>query len=429
MAITKRRPARIPHARQIFPIYQRKTSLSSPEFCPNPHCDYHDRETAAQEKWFHRDGSHLTQSRGPIQRFRCRSCGKTCSTQTFSIHYWTHRDINFHHLEQMLISCSGQRQIAREMKTTYRLVKNRTQRLARNYLHLYDQAHNDRVLTENCAFDGFETFIRSKYFPCNIHLLVGSQSQSVYGITGSILRRKGVMTTLQKKRREIIDLHWKPVRGSNLLSCRTLFQDMEPAIMRRLEGVDTWWLFTDMHRDYPRALKGIPSIKKALDDKKICHKTTSSRVSRTAQNDLFPVNYMDRQLRKNTADHVRKTVRQAREINMAMARTLIQCGWHTFRKPYRIPDKADIEATLKHGEAARLIGGGIKRRALERLYTGRDPWSHQKCQMKWMRQIWLNEYENPPIVDFKTGEVKTGIINGKKAKEPGKGWFARHLSA
>ena len=63
--------------------------ISEPEFCPNPSCRFHSRENAAEYQWYIRFGRFQTETRGAIQRFRCRGCGKTCSTQTFSVHYWT----------------------------------------------------------------------------------------------------------------------------------------------------------------------------------------------------------------------------------------------------------------------------------------------------------------------------------------------------
>ena len=66
------------------------TTIIVPEYCPNPACEYFSREAAAAVRWWRRAGSFDTLCRGAIQRFRCPSCGKTCSTQTCSIHYWTH---------------------------------------------------------------------------------------------------------------------------------------------------------------------------------------------------------------------------------------------------------------------------------------------------------------------------------------------------
>ena len=84
------------------------TTITAPEFCPNPACCYFNRETAAAVRWWRRAGSFDTLCRGPIQRFRCLSCGKTCSTQTFSIHYWTHSTCDLQRLREDLDSAGGE---------------------------------------------------------------------------------------------------------------------------------------------------------------------------------------------------------------------------------------------------------------------------------------------------------------------------------
>ena len=63
---------------------------SEPEFRCNTACRFHGRSTAASYQWYIRYGSFHTRCRGRIQRFRCSDCGTTCSTQTFSVHYWSH---------------------------------------------------------------------------------------------------------------------------------------------------------------------------------------------------------------------------------------------------------------------------------------------------------------------------------------------------
>ncbi|MFW6313072.1 MAG: hypothetical protein ACOC2N_04225, partial [Spirochaetota bacterium] len=82
-----------------------------------------------------------TRARGRIQRFRCRSCGRTCSTQTFSIHYWAHYTNDLPWLLGALSSSSGLRQIGRVAGVTHRVIQNRCRRLARNALAVMDGAH------------------------------------------------------------------------------------------------------------------------------------------------------------------------------------------------------------------------------------------------------------------------------------------------
>lgn len=69
--------------------------------------------------------------------------------------------------------------------------------------------------------------IRSQYFPTNISLLIGSDSQAVYEVKLVVMRGKGRMPAIQKKNRTIIDLVWKPPRRALEYSTRWFFQDLQ----------------------------------------------------------------------------------------------------------------------------------------------------------------------------------------------------------
>jgi hypothetical protein len=398
----------------------RRFTADSPEFCPNPACPYHDRETASNSAWFRCFGSFPTKTRGTIHRFICKHCGTTCSTQTFSIHYWTHSTLDLCLLDDRLYAGSGYRQIGRDTGLGYRVLKNRYQRIARNYLNLFDAFLEDQWFPENVAFDGFESFIRSQYFPVNYHLMVGAESQFSYMVNAEVLKRKGSMTRGQKQRREQIAEHWQPRRAGIRRSCESLFRSAA-SLLTGYGGERPWIIDTDMKKEYPLAMQEVREFRELMEKGIILHRKTSSRAARTRDNPLFPVNYLDRELRKNSASHVRETVRQDREVNMAMVRMIILLGHHGFRKPFRIDNRKDIDSQKTHADMTGLPGGPRYRWAFERLYTHRHVWSHQKDRGEWKRQVWKREYANPPVIDFRTGRPK-------EKGQGGAGWFARHLA-
>ena len=63
-------------------------------------------------------------------------------------------------------------------------------------------------------------------------------------------------------------------------------------------------LFSDEKKEYQEVLS---ELKKG-PEKEITHIRISSRKARTIRNELFPVNYFDREIRKDCANHVRQTV-------------------------------------------------------------------------------------------------------------------------
>jgi len=382
-----------------------------PEFCPNHQCRFHDRSLAATERWYTRFGRFSTQCRGPIQRFRCTACGKTCSTQTFSVHYWTQSTTDLVWILHQLYGCGGLRQMGRFTGVTYRVIQNRIRRLARNALAMMDQALAEMDLIENLAMDGFESFTRSQYHPNNITHVVGSESQFIYGVVHTSLRRSGSMTPAQQFGRALIDTVWKPLRTVRE-DCTALLGDVSTMIDRasRTRPSDRpVKLVTDKHKAYRPALKAVPTLAAALREGRLVHRRVSSRAARTPWNPLFPVNYVDRQLRKNLAEHVRETVRQGREVNCQMERMAIFTVLHNFLTPHRIGDHADAGASERHASVAE-VSPEVMRWNLERLTTHRHVWTHGRTGNEWIRRIWHHDYANPPAVTFRRRRIQVRSV-------------------
>jgi hypothetical protein len=395
--------------------------ITKPEFCPRSTCRYYDRERAAREQWYDRFGSFFTRCRGEIQRFRCKACHKTCSTQTFSVHYWTHSTEDYQTLLKSICSCSGLRQHARFIDVSFRVVQNRIRHLARNCLAVLDGAAFELPLTEDLTLDGFESYTRSQYFPNNISILVGGKSQYMYGAVHTLLRRKGRMTAAQRQNRAMIDAHWRPPRGAIRGDCALLLADHAAMIdtASRSRPVTLW---SDEHREYPRAVRMVEGLKEALQQGRLRHRTVSSRAARTRFNPLFAVNYVDRQLRKNMGEHVRETVKQGREVNCQMERMAIFMVAHNFLTPHRVRDGTTLFADPTH---AAMAGVGLTDpdRCLTRLYTHRHIWGHSRNRAGWQGKVWQHAYENPPAIDFRTGTVSPTCV----ALAPGK--LYRHFLA
>jgi len=390
--------------------------ISSPSFCPRPDCPYYDPEVAASSDWYSHFGWYSTKARGRIRRFRCKSCGRTCSTQTFSIHYWTHSTTNFRRLFQALYSGSGLRQYARFINHSFRVVQNRIRHLSRNCLGLLDWVDIHMPLIEDLAMDGFESFTRSQYFPNNITLIAGDRSQFIYGAVHTLLRRKGSMSEKQKRNRVLIDAHWKPKKGALVADCAQLLSDSAEKIVAAGEKRPVI-LSTDEHPAYPLAIRAVPALRESLEHGRLVHRTISSRVERTTLNPLFPVNYVDRQMRKNMGEHVRETVKQGREVNCQMERMAIFMVGHNLLTPHRVRDGVNVHLDPTHTEKAGLAAVRY-RGQLKRAFTHRQIWGHQRKRAGCARRIWQHEYENPPAVDFATGEVRPTVVAITRQKLP-----------
>jgi len=230
---------------------------------------------------------------------------------------------------------------------------NRIDRLARQYIAFHTDQMARLKLKEDLAADGFESFCVSQYFPNNIHLLVGEDSQLVYAFSYVLLRRKGRMTAKQKaKRMELDKLVAYPKRGVEN-SFKEVLERVENSMKNREKKRIILW--TDEKKDYKRALGKYQFFEAARVQGQFAHNTVSSRAARTVDNPLFPVNYMDRELRKDMANHTRETVCFARNVCNMLNRMVIYFHWHNYFKPFRI-DKKD-ESQYQHVEKAGLDRG------------------------------------------------------------------------
>ena len=181
-------------------------------FCPNPHCGNH--TPIKNTRWFIKAGCYSTLSGRVIQRYRCRACSMRFSRRTFHIDYCTHKHIDFRLIFQMLRSGAGIRDIARTLKVAPNTVQNRIGRLARQMMAVHASLTANLTPGENIAADGFLSFTGSQYFPTEITHLVGCESQFVYFFNAANLRRRGVMTAAQKRRRTELEKSFRPPQGS-----------------------------------------------------------------------------------------------------------------------------------------------------------------------------------------------------------------------
>jgi hypothetical protein len=230
--------------------------------------------------------------------------------------------------------------------------------------------------SEDLVADGFESFCVSQYFPNNITLLAGKESQYLYFANYCTLRRKGRMTVRQKQRREQLEKRWK----ADPQAIKTAFDEVVEFIPATF---GTQKLYTDEKREYVR------SVKQRLDKKPIIQVRISSKLPRTVRNQLFSVNYLDREIRKDCANHVRETVCFSRDVNNCMERLWVYFIYHNYRKRYRIQSgemrtHAEV-AGIERGEVKRLLRGYYTKRSFLSLTTVAGA----------LKALWLRSLETP----------------------------------
>ena len=379
-----------------------------PKFCPNPRCVHHrdDLTPGPLPPFWICFGSYPTLVAGQVPRFRCASCGKTFSERTFSIDYYTKRTLDNREAFRAISAGESVSSIARNLRCSVASVQNRLERLGRNAAALHAGLTGGLVLSEDLCADGFESFDRSQFFPNNINLLVGSSSQFLYAATHVSLRRKGRMTESQKRTRDRYDLTFRPARKSLQRSCERLFATI-PALWDR-SSRPFLALTTDEHRAYPAALARVAGL--AAADGFFVHRQCPSDAPRTVTNPLFPVNYYDRELRKDIAAFRRESTCFTRNVAAGLLRFMNHLVWHNYCKPYRIVSTAEKPPvhTVVAGVDGRLIPP-----ALDRMFRDRAFLSKVKLSDEWT-DIWLKRHKTPlkEGAEYVPGYAQCGLQQG-----------------
>lgn len=326
-------------------------------YCPNSNCPTQKPELK-EIFAYRKKGFGYNKRQGRIQRYQCKVCKHSFNKSVFSINHYTHRRIAYRNLAESLVTSSGIRDMARKFKCSPKVIQNRINRLAQKVMAIMAPVYKSIELKENLAADGLESFLLSQFFPTNINILVGSQSQFLYYFNSFYFHRKGRMTQDQKAKAEKLYQVARFEEGAPSRNFKELL-DYVAEIMDRCKKRKVI-LDTDENQIYHTQFQK----HKALNG--VMHRKTNSKEERNTQNKLFPCNYIDRLIRKDQAEHIRETVQFARNLNHSMARFTVYSFWHNIVKPYRINKKKS--GYLSHGEAAGLNRkkvNGIKRRIFD----------------------------------------------------------------
>lgn len=367
--------------------------MNAPPFCPNPHCQHHYQDhRRSGYRWFCDDGTFESLREGETQRYRCKDCGKRFSTSTFSTDYYAKRRISLPRLRRMLVSGSSVRAASRQLNCSPSAISRRLIILARQSLACHQALSTHLTRNEALVADGFQSFWVSQYHPNNFNLLCGSESQYVYAMTSVSLKRSGRMSEAQRRKRARIER----AHPSDPAALERSFAELAGDAVRlwhhqsRARSGDhpCGTLVTDEHQTYPRSILPLRA------ETEITHVQVSSRRPRTRENPLFAVNYIDREIRKDLAEHHRETVCFARNASHSVARMWLYLVWHNTEKPYRISPRSGSTHAGVAGATAKAV-----RRFRGRIYRRRQFLSHcsrlsEAQRRDWLQLHWTPEREN-----------------------------------
>ena len=363
--------------------------MYEPQFCPNPQCENH-KYVLKENKynWYAKDGFYSTKVYGKIQRYKCKHCKIRFSRQTFSIDYYAKKRVNYQSLLKELISTSSISDMSRYFKVSHNTVLNKIRRLSRQAIAANSALREMISIHEPFVSDGFESLAVNFYYPNNINIVVGKQSLFLYQFNYSVIKRIGILSDLQKKERDHYESIWKADSKSveyafkyliyDLLNCPSAAPDRFPIS-----------LFTDKKLEYSRAINNCTWLRTLHQAKILNHYEISSKEPRTIDNPLFPVNYMDRQFRKDLAEHVTKSVCFGKNVNNQMERLHIYKFYHNFIKKNRVREKTYRTHSQLAGIPEALRKHHLKRLFSSRYFFGRLNLTETETQ------CWIRDFETP----------------------------------
>lgn len=299
-----------------------------PRFCPWPECRQHRKSSPGYG--FHRHG-HYNSARRRVPRFRCISCKRSFSRQSFGTSYYLKRPELLEPVAALLVAGSAHRQIARSLGCAPSTVTRLSARLGRHALLLHALAlqHLRGLLYEPVAADHFETFEFSQDFPFGVLTLVGRESWFVYGLDPAPHGRGGRISADQAAR--LAARPKVPRRGGYRGSFRRGLELLLPLASSRLE------IACDGKEQYVRAVRSHPRrtlIHLDVHPNPVRGPKGSPRSPDAVARDqaMYPVDQLHMLLRHSRADQKRETIAFGRRLNAILERLWLAVTWRNFIK-------------------------------------------------------------------------------------------------
>ena len=293
-----------------------------PAFCPWPECPEHQRHTGTLRCIPHGSYRRRCDSR-IVPRFRCLSCRRTFSQQSFAFSYYLKRPELSRPIAAGLVAGSAHRQIARSLGCHHSTVTHRSRRLGRHALLLHHTALQELDVAEPVIVDDFDSFAGSQYFPCTLPTATGSDSWFLYGFAFARERRRGSMSPVQQKRRTRLErLYGRPPRGAVTAAFRALIGALPPARTRLR-------LVADDDPAIRRAADALPHVQLSIYPNPVRGPKGSPRTLEARERDraMFANDQLHRFLRHSEAAHRRETIAFGRSYNGLVERLALFVVW------------------------------------------------------------------------------------------------------
>jgi len=248
----------------------------SPPRCPNSACPEH---LHPGPRFFRRAGFYKVWCHDePVPRFRCKTCQRCFSRQTFRAGYRDRRpDLNAPLLE-LVTSGVGLRQCGRLLGLDIHSVLHKLQKIARTCELLHDNMSPQLPGPRTFLLDEEETYEMASIRPLTMPVLIEREAWFVVATAVGPIRRLAPRGTPRRRAQD----HEDRRHGRRPDHSRRCVTAVLRQLERRIRG-QPLVLRTDQKASYR-------AIARQVFGERVVHQTTSSRLLRDRFNPLFPIN-------------------------------------------------------------------------------------------------------------------------------------------
>jgi transposase-like protein len=286
-----------------------------PPFCPYPACSAH----ASRPFRFQRHGTFLRKCDGRlVQRFHCRECARTFSSQSFRLDYRLRRPRLHLDLWSLFVSKVTHRQAARMLACDRKTVLQRLDLLGRHCQRFHLARLRSARLLGTFQLDELETFEHSRRLqPLTVPVLIQRHSYFLVDLDVAPLPCRGGLRQADRQRKARREaLHGKRRSGSRAAVERCLATLAGCLPGRALLESDAKPAYGACVR---RAAAG-----------RLAHRRHSGRGRRDYGHPLFPINHTLAMLRDGVSRLVRRTWAASKKALRLQRHLWIWACWRNY---------------------------------------------------------------------------------------------------
>lgn len=335
-----------------------------PPRCPYDDCPAHEPPRDGDPPFaFVRRGSFVRQGDGRrVQRFRCRTCTRSFSSQSFRLDYRLQRLDTLAPIYAALCSKTTLRKTARNLRVGRSHVVRRLVRLAEHGRSHHEHRLAEAVKRGGCGadfqFDELETFeTHRKLKPVTACVLIEEATGFLVSIEVGALAPRGNRTPDEERKLA----EYEEREGPRRCESWDVVQKTAAAIARVARRDELVEVTTDCKTSYAKALA------KSLGER-LVHKVVSSRAPRGTGSRLFPVNHTLARLR----DLVSRLVRQTWAVSKMRAWLALHLDVLIAFRNY-VDGWRSEPAARTRTSAARQVGAASRKFTVEEFLTWSDP--------------------------------------------------------